>query len=81
MNAFVAGSPNWRNHSMFICSGTPAEARVCIDAFDAANQKLEALLKKMNKAELKKLLKKYLGKQAAQPCLTLGRELRCARVS
>ena len=63
MNAFAYNETNWQRHDSFICSGTPAEAQACIDAYDAATDKIRAWVKTVGENETKELLKKRLNKQ------------------
>jgi hypothetical protein len=61
MNAFVNDKPDWQNFSNFICSGTPAASQACIDAYDAAFNRINSLLKTTNNEDLKEMIRPYLG--------------------
>ena len=63
MNAFVYEDEDWKNHSNFICSGTPAEAQACIDSYKAASEKIAAYLKVAGEKEYRELVRKRLNQR------------------
>jgi hypothetical protein len=62
MNKFAQDIKWQPRHDEFICSGTPAAAQGCIDGYEGAVKKVEALLKDHTPNEVRLFLKGHINK-------------------